>query len=415
MTALSYVGHARLAPRAADVKQGISRFSYPNVPAIVGRIDLPAPGNDIFPIPAHRLEGARIFIAGHTGLVGSALRRRLRREQCEILTVDRQQLDLRRQLETENWIGANRPDIILLAAATVGGIAANRSRPAEFMEDNLAIALNVIQASRRCGVKKLVFLGSSCIYPRDAAQPMSEDALLTGALEPTNEAYAIAKIAGLKLAQSIRRQDGRDFISIMPTNLYGPGDTFDPEKGHVIPALIHRMAEAAASAAPEFVVWGGGQARREFLHVDDCADGVVHALKHYSGDAPLNLGSGEEVSIATLATLIAREVGYRGRIVFDAGGPEGAPRKLLDSSRIRALGWRPRISLRDGLSDTIRWWQAQQRLRPVEATGAFQGTIYKGSPTVSGFLENASNDGRNRFFPGRKLHSMRLVQSAAVE
>jgi len=259
---------------------------------------------------------------------------------------------------------------VLLAAATVGGIVANSARPAEFLTDNLAIAGNVIGAAHKYDVRKLVFLGSSCIYPREAPQPVTEDALLSGALEPTNEAYAIAKIAGLKLAQAIRRQYGHDFISVMPTNLYGPGDRFDPERGHVIPALVHRMGEAKAAGIPECVIWGSGLARREFLHVDDCADGVVHALQYYSGDAPLNIGSGEEVSIATLATLVAHAVGYRGRIIFDPSRPEGPPRKLLDSSRIRALGWRPRIGLRDGLLDTVRWWRANDPAAPARGPRA---------------------------------------------
>ena len=368
MKALSYVGHARLTSGAATQGQTISAPHISPLPGIVGRIDLPAPGNDILPAPSCRLERARVFIAGHAGLVGGALRRRLLQERCDILTIDRRRLDLRRQQDVENWMAENRPDIVLLAAATVGGIVANNARPAEFLTDNLAIACNVIEAARKYDVGKLVFLGSSCIYPRDASQPVTEDALLTGALEPTNEAYAVAKIAGLKLAQAIRRQYGRDFISVMPTNLYGPGDRFDPERGHVIPALVHRMSEAKAAGTPECVIWGSGLVWREFLHVDDCADGVVHALQYYSGDAPLNIGSGEEVSIATLATLIAQAVGYRGRIVFDPARPEGPRRKLLDSSRIRALGWRPRVGLRDGLVDTVRWWRAQGHVAPAPSS-----------------------------------------------
>lgn len=359
MKALSYVGHKHLTPDGEMLNRKIYRPEVFPLPRLVGYIDLPPPENDDLPAPSCRLEGARVFIAGHAGLVGAALRRRLLRERCEILTVDRQRLDLRRQLETESWMAASRPDIVLLAAATVGGIAANVARPADFLIDNLTIASNIAVASRKYNVKKLVLLGSSCIYPRDASQPITEDALLTGAPEPTNRAYAIAKIAGLEMASAIRQQDGRDFISVMPTNLYGPGDRFDPERGHVIPALVRRMGEAKATGAPECVIWGTGQARREFLHVDDCANGIVHALQHYSGDAPLNIGSGEEVTIATLATLIAQAVGYQGRIVFDPARPEGAPRKLLDSSRIRALGWSPRINLCDGIASTVRWWREQ--------------------------------------------------------
>ncbi len=370
MRALSYVDRARLTSGATVQGQAIHRSYVSPLTGVVGRIDLPEPGNDVLPAPSCRLEGARVFIAGHTGLVGGALRRRLLRERCDILTIDRRRLDLRRQQEVETWMAGNRPDIVLLAAATVGGIVANSARPAEFLTDNLAIAGNVIGAAHKYDVRKLVFLGSSCIYPREAPQPVTEDALLTGALEPTNEAYAIAKIAGLKLAQAIRRQYGHDFISVMPTNLYGPGDRFDPERGHVIPALVHRMGEAKAAGIPECVIWGSGLARREFLHVDDCADGVVHALQYYSGDAPLNIGSGEEVSIATLATLVAHAVGYRGRIIFDPSRPEGPPRKLLDSSRIRALGWRPRIGLRDGLLDTVRWWRANDREAPARGPRA---------------------------------------------
>lgn len=360
MNAVSYVGRESDTSDAVGSKQSVNIPGHiPSVSCVFRHGMPPIPGNDPLPSPSCRLDGARVFIAGHSGLLGSALRRRLLRQRCEILTVDRSELDLRRQADTERWMADNRPDIVLLAAATVGGIAANSTRPAEFITDNLAISLNVIEASRVCAVQKLVFLGSSCIYPRLSRQPITEDALLSGPLEPTNEAYAVAKIAGLKLAQAIRRQYGCDFISIMPANLYGRDDTFDPARGHVIPALVRRIVEAKTVNAPECVVWGTGQARREFLHVDDCADGIIHALQFYSREEPLNLGSGEEVSIATLATLIATAAGYSGRLVFDQEQPDGTPRKLLDSSRIRSLGWRPRIRLRDGLNDTIRWWIQQ--------------------------------------------------------
>ncbi len=302
------------------------------------------------------LAGKRVWVAGHRGMVGQALVRRLAAEDCELLTIDRADLDLRRQAETEAWVAANRPDVIILAAARVGGIAANEAYPGEFLHDNLAIQANVMEAARRSGVAKLLFLGSSCIYPKFAPQPIPEEALLTGPLEPTNEWYAIAKIAGLKLAQAYRRQYGCDFISAMPTNLYGPGDNFDLSGSHVLPALIRKAFEAKASGASELVVWGTGAPKREFLHVDDCADALVHIVKTYSAELHINVGSGEEVAIADLAQMVAETVGFEGRVVYDASRPDGTPRKRLDTTRLRALGWTPSIDLRSGLAATAQWY-----------------------------------------------------------
>ncbi|THD77767.1 MAG: GDP-L-fucose synthase [Phenylobacterium sp.] len=296
-------------------------------------------------------------------MVGAALVRRLAAEDCEVLTVDRATLDLRRRAETEAWVADARPDAVILAAARVGGIAANDAYPGEFLHDNLAIQTNVIEAARLSGVAKLLFLGSSCIYPKLAPQPMAEEALLTGPLEPTNEWYAIAKIAGLKLAQAYRRQYGCDFISAMPTNLYGPGDNFDLEASHVLPALIRKAYEAKVERRPELVVWGTGAPKREFLHVDDCADALVHLLKTYSADLHINVGSGQEVSIAELAELVTRVTGYEGKIVYDAAKPDGTPRKLLDTSRLRALGWAPRIDLATGITETCGWFAEFRGIR----------------------------------------------------
>jgi GDP-L-fucose synthase len=280
--------------------------------------------------------------------------RRLGREACTILTAGREALDLRRQADVEAWMAQARPDAVIVAAATVGGILANDRRPAEFLYDNLMIATNVIEAARRVGVKKLLFLGSSCIYPRLAPQPMSEDALLTGPLEPTNQWYAVAKIAGLKMCAAYRRQYGSDFISAQPTNLYGPGDSFDFEASHVVPALIAKTHRAKATGATEVEIWGTGAPRREFLHVDDLADALVFLMERYSGELHVNVGWGEDVSIRELAALIAEVVGYKGGFRYAADKPDGAPRKLLDVSRLNALGWRPKIALRDGLADAYR-------------------------------------------------------------
>jgi GDP-L-fucose synthase len=302
------------------------------------------------------LAGKRIWVAGHRGMVGSALVRRLTREDCEILTVDRNTVDLRRQAETEAWMAAAKPDAVILAAARVGGIAANNAYPGEFLHDNLAIQGNVIEGARRIGVGKVLFLGSSCIYPKLAPQPIPEEALLTGPLESTNEWYAIAKIAGLKLCQAYRRQYGCDFISAMPTNLYGPGDNFDLEESHVLPALIRKTIEAKAEGRSEVVVWGSGAPKREFMHVDDCADALVHLLKVYSGESHINVGSGQEVSIAELAEIVTRVTGFNGAVVYDRLRPDGTPRKRLDVSRLTALGWSPRIELASGVAETSVWF-----------------------------------------------------------
>ena len=296
------------------------------------------------------LSGKRIYVAGHGGMVGQALARRLEREDCEVLTAPRT-VDLREQAAVREWFADHRPDAVLLAAARVGGIAANAARPGEFLYDNLAIAANVIEAARQADCGKLLFLGSSCIYPKFADQPISENTLLTGALEPTNEAYAIAKIAGLKLAAAYRRQYGCDFISAMPTNLYGPGDTYDPENSHVIPAMIRRFHEAKLAGADDVAIWGTGTPRREFLHVDDLADACIFLLQHYSGEEHVNVGFGEDIAIVDLARMVADTVGYHGAITTDPTRPDGTPRKLLDSGKLAALGWKPRIGLRDGLAD----------------------------------------------------------------
>lgn len=303
------------------------------------------------------LAGRRIFVAGHRGMVGSAVVRRLHREPCTVITADRRDVDLRRQSSVERFMADTRPDAVVLAAARVGGIAANSSRPADFLYDNLILQANVIQAAAECGVTKLLFLGSSCVYPRLAPQPIPEDALLTGPLEPTNRWYAIAKISGLMLCQAYRGQHGLDFISAMPTNLFGPGDNFDEESAHVIPALIRRFDAAREVGAASVSVWGSGEPLREFLHVDDCAEALVHLLRHYSDAETVNVGTGQDVPIAELARLVAETVGFDGRIVFDTTRPDGTPRKLLDIRRIAALGWRAKMDLREGLAQTYAWYR----------------------------------------------------------
>ncbi len=302
------------------------------------------------------LAGQRVFVAGHSGMVGSALLRRLARESCEVLTVNHRQIDLRRQAETEQWLATARPDAVFVAAATVGGILANSSRPAEFLYDNVAIASNVIEGARRVGVKKLLFLGSSCIYPRLAQQPIPEEALLTGPLEPTNEWYGIAKIAGLKMCTAYRRQYGCDFISAQPTNLFGPGDNYDPLSSHVVAALLVKAHHAKMTGAPNIEIWGTGTPRREFLHVDDLADALVFLMKNYSDEHSINIGWGKDLTIAELATLVAEIVGFEGRFHYDHSKPDGMPRKLLDVSRLTAMGWHPGIPLREGLADAYRWY-----------------------------------------------------------
>ena len=303
----------------------------------------------------------RIWVAGHRGMVGSAIARRLAGEDCEILTIERGRVDLRRQAETEDWLAEAKPDAIFLAAATVGGIVANDTRPAEFIYDNLAIETNIIEAARRTGVTKLLLLGSSCIYPRLAEQPMSETALLTGPLEPTNQWYAVAKIAGIKLCQAYRRQYGLDFISVMPTNLYGPSDNFDLTGGHVLPALLRKTHEAKVSGQAAIEIWGSGTPRREFLYVDDCADALVHLMKTYSGEAQINVGVGTDLTIQELAQTIVRVVGFTGSIQYDISKPDGTPRKLLDVSRLAELGWSAHTDLEEGLRRTYDWYLANMR------------------------------------------------------
>lgn len=295
------------------------------------------------------LKGKSVFVAGHRGMVGSALVRRLAQEDVELLTVARSEVDLRDQAAVNRWFTKMRPQAVFLSAAKVGGIVANDTLRAEFIYENLVIAANVIHAAHVAGTQKLMFFGSSCIYPKLAPQPLREDSLLTGVLEPTNEPYAIAKIAGLKMAEAYRRQYGSDFISVMPTNLYGPGDNYHPEYSHVVAALICRFHEAKASGASNVTVWGTGTPRREFLYVDDLADACIHLMKYYSEEGLVNIGTGEDITIAEFASLTAATVGYTGAINFDTSRPDGTPRKLLDVDRLEKLGWRSRTSLKDGL------------------------------------------------------------------
>jgi GDP-L-fucose synthase len=294
-------------------------------------------------------------------MVGSAVARALADRGDEVLKTDRETIDLRNAAAVERWLAHARPDSIVVAAAKVGGIYANDSFPADFLYDNLAIETNIIHAAHLADVNRLAFLGSSCIYPKFAPQPIKEEALLSGPLEPTNEWYALAKIAGIKLCQAYRKQHGRHYISIMPCNLYGPGDNFDPLTSHVLPALMRRFHEAKQSGLAEVAAWGTGRPLREFLHVDDAAAAIVFCLDHYDGYEHINCGAGSDISIAELADIIARVVGYPGKIVFDAGKPDGTPRKLMDSSRIAALGWTPKISLEDGIAATYRWYLEHKR------------------------------------------------------
>jgi GDP-L-fucose synthase len=293
----------------------------------------------------YALAGKRVWVTGHRGMVGSALLRHLARENCEILCVDHGTLDLTQADAVARWMAETRPQAIFAAAAKVGGILANETYPAEFLQQNLLMQANVIHAAWQCGVEKLLFLGSSCIYPKDAPQPILEDTLLSGQLEATNQWYAIAKIAGIKLCQAYRKQYGCDFISALPPNLYGPGDNFELETSHVVPALIRKAHEAKVRNAPEIVIWGSGTPRREFLHVDDCADALVHIMKVYSAPGHINVGSEEDITIDELARLVAQVVGFKGNIVHDASKPDGVPRKLMSSARLRALGWMPQIGL----------------------------------------------------------------------
>lgn len=302
------------------------------------------------------LSGRRVFVAGHGGMVGSALLRRLAPEGAVVVTAPRSALDLRVQGQVSAFMMREKPEIVVVAAATVGGIHANDTRPADFLYDNLMIAANLIEAAHQAGVQKLLYLASSCVYPRLAPQPIDEDDLLTGRLEPTNEWYAVAKISGLKLCQAYRKQHGRNFIACQPTNLYGPNDGFDLSSSHVLPALLRKAHEAKVAGAPTMTVWGTGKPLREFLHVDDLADALVFLLRHYDGETALNIGSGEEISIADVARLIADTVGFKGDLVFDASKPDGTPRKLLDASRLRKLGWQPKIALRPGLRSYYDWF-----------------------------------------------------------
>ena len=303
------------------------------------------------------LTGRRVFVAGHKGMVGSAIVRRLASEDCTVLTATRAEVDLREQGQVRAWLAEHRPDVVVVAAAKVGGILANDSYPADFLYENLMIEANLIEAAWRCGAQKLLFLGSSCIYPRLAEQPITEDALLTGPLEPTNEWYAVAKIAGIKLCQAYRRQHGFDCIAAMPTNLYGPGDNYDLATSHVLPALIRKVDQAKRTGSA-VEIWGSGTPLREFLHADDCADACVFLLRHYSAESHVNVGYGSDVSIRQLVQLVMEVVGYAGEVVHDRSKPDGTPRKLMDSSRLRGMGWAPAIGLKDGIADAYRHYLA---------------------------------------------------------
>jgi GDP-L-fucose synthase len=306
------------------------------------------------------LKGKRVLVAGCKGMAGSSIVRRLEREGCEIIKADREEVDMMRQGDVEDWLATVKPEALFLAAAKVGGIHANNTRPAEFLYDNLVIETNVIHNAYKVGVKKLLFLGSSCIYPRGAAQPIKEDALLTGPLEPTNDAYALAKIAGIKLCQAYRKQYGCDFVSAMPTNLYGPGDRYDLESGHVVAALIMKIHAAREAGAKEVVLWGSGTPLREFLYTEDLADGLVFMMKHYSGGPHLNLGTGREHTIRQLAEAIATAAGWEGTFVYDTSKPDGMPRKVMDVGRLAALGWTAQTRFEDGIKNAYDWYVASR-------------------------------------------------------
>jgi GDP-L-fucose synthase len=307
------------------------------------------------------LKGKTVFVAGHRGMVGGALVRRLAQEDVQLFTAPHRELDLRNQAAVFDWFACKTPQVVFMAAAKVGGIVANNTLRAEFLYDNLAIATNVMEAARASRVEKLMFLGSSCIYPKLAPQPLREEAILTGPLEPTNEPYAIAKIAGIKMVEAYRSQYGCDFINVMPTNLYGPGDNYHPEYSHVVAALIRRFHEAKLSGSPNVAVWGTGTPRREFLYVDDMADACVHLMKNYSALEMVNIGVGEDITIADFARLVAAAVGYKGAISYDSARPDGTPQKLLDVSRLTQLGWRARTSLEDGIRLAYRSYLSEQK------------------------------------------------------
>lgn len=314
---------------------------------------------------SYSLKDKRVWVAGHTGMVGSAIIRQLQDEGCrEILQVTRQEVNLLSQASVTDWLAEAKPDAIFLAAAKVGGILANDNYPAEFLYENLMIASNIIHGAHRADIDRLLFLGSSCIYPKFAEQPIREDSLLTGALEPTNEWYAIAKIAGIKLCQAYQKQYGRAYISAMPTNLYGPGDNYHPENSHVIPALLRRTHEAKMANAPELVIWGSGKPMREFMHADDCASALVHIMKTYNDTSHVNVGVGSDVTIKALAELIMETVGYEGELIFDTSKPDGTPKKLMENSLLRKLGWAPGVTLSEGLKQTYRnFLDHQDKLR----------------------------------------------------
>ena len=330
------------------------------------------------------LRGKRVWVTGHNGMVGSALVRRLAREGCELLLADRSAVDLTCQAATQAWMEQERPEIVFAAAARVGGIVANATYPADFLYENLMITANVIHGAYRTGVEKLLYLGSSCIYPRDAAQPIREDELLTGPLEKTNEGYAIAKIAGVKLVETYARQYGCRFVSVMPTNLYGPNDNFDLETSHVLPALIRRIHEAKLEGRSIVTLWGSGRPRREFLHVDDLADACLTVMQRYDQATPINIGAGSDITIAELAALIAESVGYAGSFSFDSGRPDGTPRKLLDVSNMTSLGWSPKIGLAEGIRTTYQHWlmveaEAAEPLAPSRDQVLLWSAAHRGS------------------------------------
>jgi GDP-L-fucose synthase len=318
----------------------------------------------------YNLAGKRIWVAGHRGMVGSAIVRRLAAENCNLITATRAELDLRRQADVEKWIMDRRPQAIFLAAATVGGILANNTRPADFLYDNLTVETNVIHAARNAGVEKLLFLSSSCVYPRLAPQPMAEETLLTGPLEPTNQWYAVAKIAGMKLCQAYRRQHGCDFISAMPPNVYGPGDNYDPQSSHVAAAMLVKVHEAKRSKARAITIWGTGTPRREFIFADDLADALVFLMKQYSDDSHINVGTGREITIRELAEIVARVANWRGRVEYDPAMPDGMPQKLLDVSRLQAIGWSAKTDLEHGLRLAYQWYVDNAALQPSRTTAA---------------------------------------------